>query len=226
MLYGIKTFLIIISIAIIYNIIFIGDLLYLTNYAIKENFIRNNFNVLIFYKESCNILFKLCLLLVLLLAIFFFYHKVKRQKFISSCIISIFIMFISGSLALNIIQYKAKYQVIYTYGNQGVKDLVRSLAARITLEDRIIAPYEVFYYLGAQDSGFLMRSADLISAENFLNALNRIKPTYVVYGIASNTIKQYKDVFSSKLISEYFRANHFISKNIGSYTLWMRIHRE
>lgn len=224
-LYSIRSFIIIIGLVLIFNIIFVGDLLYLTNYVIKERFIRSHFDVLILHKESLNMLFKLFSLLILSLAIFIFYRKGRKQRFISACIISFFIMFISSSLALNIIQYKAKYQVIYTYGKEGTKDLVRFLKSRINFDDRIIAPCEIVYYLDAINSGFVVSSRDLTTPENFIKVLKDINPTCVVYGIASNTIEQYRDVFSSNLISDYFRIHHFKSVNIGSYTLWIRTDR-
>lgn len=131
-------------------------------------------------------------------------------------------MFLSDSLALDIIQSKAKYQVIYTYGKEGTKELVDFLKTKITSDDRIIAPYEIVYYLDAVKSGFVLGHEFLISPENFIRALKDINPTSVVYGIASNTIKQYRETFNSDLVYEYFRDHHFISKDIGSYTVWVK----
>lgn len=220
-LYSIKTFIFIICLVVIFNIIFVGDLLYLTNYTIKERFIRSGLDVLVLYNELFNVLSKLLFLSGISLLIFIFYHKKRRLSFISAAIITLFIMFLSGSLALNIIQSKAKYQVIYTYGKEGTKELVSFLKTQITSDDRITAPYEILYYSDAVKSGFVFVQ-DFLSPEDFIRALKDINPAVVVYGIASNTIKQYRETFNSDLVYEYFRDHYFISKDIGSYTVWVK----
>lgn len=222
MLHGIKTFIVIVGLVIICNIIFVGDLMYLANYTIKDKFIRSGFDILVLHKELFNLLLRLLSLAGLTLFIFIFYRKKEKLKFASAGIITLFIMFLSCSLALDIIQYRAKYQLTYTYGKEGAQDVVRFLKTTISSDSRIIAPYEVVYYLDADKAGFVVGHEMMTPPEKFIGVLKDIDPVCVVYGIASNTIKQYRETFSSELLLGYFRDHHFVSKNIGSYTLWLR----
>ncbi|MFC1804803.1 ArnT family glycosyltransferase [Candidatus Omnitrophota bacterium] len=219
---NLKILITVTGLLLIYNILFVGDLLYLTNYGIKERIISGNFSASVRQQETLKMLLKISLLLIPSLGIVIFLRKKMKFKLIHSVVFSFLIMFIASSLSLNIIQYKAKYNVVYAYGKQGTQEVIDFLKARLGGQDRVIAPYEIVYYLGATESGFAMSLAMLDTAQTFIDVLEDKDPACVVYGLASNSLKQYKDIFSSELLCAYFQEHHFKSKKIGSYTVWIR----
>jgi 4-amino-4-deoxy-L-arabinose transferase-like glycosyltransferase len=130
---------------------------------------------------------------------------------------------IMGSLpATDIIQAAASFGPSH-YGEVGAEATAKFLRARLDPAARVIATREILFLLGKLEnpSRWPLSSATWNDPERFGRELTDPRLGAVVYGIAANTIQQYRRVFRDPDVLEILRAR-FQQERIGGYTVWWR----
>jgi len=212
---------ILIPLIIIYDIIYVGDLVYSVNFKLKES--------LLFYNISTKIavLKYLCQLILYLLPLIFSVVILKivisRDKLIKIAILSLFICSIAASISLDVIQGKAKYNVGYEYGGVGYKEVIDFLVTQLRPNDVIIANESIVYNFNssANSNSPYFSPSKYNEKESLINTINALKPAAIVYGITLNTVEQINQVFKSKEVQGLLQ-RHFQKTTIGSNTIWIR----
>lgn len=207
-------FVTIILLIVIYDVILVGDPIYTSYYALREVIIRENLPIIrVVLKGILQIIF----LLMPFAFVFYFSKRIFKNEALA---VSLIILITGNNLALNITQSKAGYNTVYCYGARGTKEVVEFLKPRSNKKDFIFAPNEIIWgtnpSLSSYKSNHFLKDAKL-----FLEIFQYYQPVAVVYGISSNTIKQYQQVFNNKEVQSYLKRN-FIPYDIGSYTVWLK----
>ena len=129
---------------------------------------------------------------------------------------------LGGFLALDAIQAVAPFG-IYQYGEAGTQDAARFLQARLASRARVIATREILFYLDKLEDPARrpLGAATWDDPRGFLAELNDPRLGGVVYGIAANTIGQYRRVFRDPAVRQT-PETRFRREEIGGYTVWWR----
>ncbi|MBI4981969.1 MAG: hypothetical protein HZC15_02305 [Candidatus Omnitrophica bacterium] len=174
---------------------------------------QNHCNLLLFAIKPLLYLIIFSLLYLLLK------FKTKAQK---AFLLSIFISMISYNVSLSINQMFARYAINYSYGEEGLYKVVKYIKPRININESVIAPLHLVYYLGKMDlNNFnIIYNADWEDKDNFSRMINNRANKFIVLSLASNSIKTY-DLLKLSEIKDYL-AENFIYRRIGSFDVWQR----
>lgn len=200
---------------IIYNLWIVKDLLYISDYGIRESIINDKSrlsDILI----KCG--FRFTLYLIPWLIVFFIIKSYQPKKFRKNFLLATLIMLISANLSQNILQAKVRYHTVYCYGGKGTREVIDFLKNQPNEKKLkiIIAPPEIGYY-----TGIPLLKVNFDSRKEFINALKTSEVDAVIYGICSNTVDQYIKTFNSQLVQRFF-SEYFMRTEIESYTVWLR----
>jgi len=174
---------------------------------------QNHCNLLLFAIKPLLYLIIFSLLYLLLK------FKTKAQK---AFLLSIFISMISYNVSLSINQMFARYAINYSYGEEGLYKVVKYIKPRININESVIAPLHLVYYLGKMDlNNFnIIYNADWEDKDNFSKMINNRANKFIVLSVASNSIKTYDLLKLSEI--KYYLAENFIYRRIGSFDVWQR----
>jgi len=202
-----------------YNIFFVEDLLYLSDYALRESLIITGkiTNGLVKQILLNSLLYILPFLIVLLI--------LKIMKYSALIYKAIFIWTVSACFSLNILQAKADYHTIYCYGGRGTNEATLFLK-RISKEtDRILTTEDISRNIDEKryliNPHYWLLNNYCLDPEEFISFIADKRPECIVFSISSNTVQQYRRVFLNPKVISFLEKN-FIKKTIGSYTIWLR----
>jgi hypothetical protein len=217
---GIVIYSILILFLVVYNVIVVGDLVYGINYKLKESLIDDAIST-----RTALLKFTLqSLLYSIPLIVVFFITRVfaKGYSLLKVLTLSLFVCTITANLSLNIIQARAEYNTGYEYGGTGTRDVIDFLVRNVKPNSIILATEGIVYnYNNVTRSNSPYFTPPDWEKESFIRILEEREPAAVVYGISSNTEKQFREVFKSQEVQRLLQSN-FEQRQIGSYTVWLR----
>ncbi len=207
------------GVIVIYNIVLVGDLLYLSDYAIRESLIKTG---TIVNKIAMQLLLSAILYIlpfVLLLLIF----KIKNKAL--AIYRTIFIWIVASCLSLNILQAKADYHTIYCYGGRGTKEAI-SFLKKINLKtSHILATQDISFNINQErylrEPNYQLLNRYCLDPKKFIWFITDREADCIAFSISSNTVEQYLKVFHHSLVINFLEKD-FKKKEIGSYTIWVR----
>ncbi|MBI4707090.1 MAG: glycosyltransferase family 39 protein [Candidatus Omnitrophica bacterium] len=158
-------------------------------------------------------------LTIFLLLYFLLKFKTKTQN---TFLLSIFISMISYNVSLNINQMFSIYSTNYSYGETGLYEVAKYIKPRIDINESVIAPLHLVYYLGRMDLNDFntIYNTDWEDKDNFFRMISSHANKFLVLSVASNSIKTY-DLLKQADIKDYLEEN-FIYHRIGSFDIWQR----
>ena len=197
----------------IYYSIFVGDWIY-SIFLLREaklNGLLNQVFIAVINKYMIYLLFPIL--------IFFVSLRTISTSLVKRLVYVLFISLIASNFTLNFIQRKSGYSLNYAYGAEGIDDLKRFLEERGPLE--VFSPREGFI---ANVRGVKFRSIASSKYDIprvFLDFIEENEPECLIYGLATNNVKQLKTVFGNHMIRQYLDKHYEISK-IGSYNVLLK----
>ena len=212
---------VLVAILVFYNIWLVGDLLYSTDYLLKEALITGNTSPYSILLKGC---FKF-LIYLFPLSILFFVGRLYRREFslLKILTISLLITTISASLSLDILQAKADYLTAYYYGGRGTNEVINFIKTHVDVDGLILAPPETIYYSNNRNYSyyFLRDALKKMDPAEFIKAMSDEKVVCVVYGICSQTVDHFNKILNILPVQRMLQ-DRFYRKDIGSYTIWLR----
>lgn len=207
--------IVIVLIGIIYNIVFVGDILYELSFVLRKIVVENPLEI---SKVLQSIIYRLLYLVLFFVVVLFLLRKYTDWNNLKTTfIISLAITLISSSIALDIIQAKSPYLTRYCYGESGTWELIEYLKKNKGEDGVTVATRDISYYLGEP----LLPDAVWYNPEKFLKKIQDHKVVNVVYSIAHNDIRQFKSTIHKPELKKILQRD-FIKKTIGTYTVWTR----
>ena len=207
--------IVIVLIGIIYNIVFVGDILYEFSFVLRKIVVENPLES---SKVLQGIVYRLLYLVFFVVVVLFFLKKYTDWNNLKTTfIISLAITLISSSMALDIIQAKSPYLTRYCYGEAGTWELIEYLKKNKGEDGVTLATRDISYYMNEP----LLPDAVWYKPEKFLKKIEDYKVVNVVYSIAHNDIRQFKKTLYNPRVQEELQT-HFIEREIGTYSVWTR----
>ena len=202
-----------------YNIAFVGDLIYNSRIPFKEALIENSS----VKPALMGLAFRFLLYLLPLIAIFPIAKlSTNRNNYLRTTILYMLTMIIAASLSLDILQARAEYQTLYCYGEKGVMEVVNFLDKKVPPDKTIVAPHGITYNYNLRNHNSPHTTKDIWNdKESLKNLISNQRTGAVVYGVSSNTVYQFREIFRDESIHTFLQA-HFVKEEIGSYTVWLR----
>jgi len=207
--------IVIVLIGIIYNIVFVGDILYEFSFVLRKIVVENPLES---SKVLQGIVYRLLYLVFFVVVVLFFLKKYTDWNNLKTTfIISLAITLISSSMALDIIQAKSPYLTRYCYGEAGTWELIEYLKKNKGEDGVTLATRDISYYMNEP----LLPDAVWYKPEIFLKKIEDHKVVNVVYSIAHNDIRQFTKTLYNPKVQEELQTL-FIEKEIGTYSVWTR----
>jgi hypothetical protein len=112
-------------------------------------------------------------------------------------------------------QLKAKYFTVYCYGGEIPGDFYDLFKGKALTAENVLSTGDIRYMLGIRK-----RTEHVIwnNRNVFVDTVNKIKPDYIIFGISSNTVDQYKNIFHNREINS-FLDQYYTGSKYGSYTV-------
>lgn len=202
---------------VIYNIFLVGDVLYSTEYMLRESMVINGVIRMDIVRK---IILQLVLCLLPFVFIVFLCHK-KPEVFYRI----LFTWIVAYCLSVNIMQAKADYLTVSCYGGKGTERTLRFLRKIKNEGKSILAPQDIYYnidetaFMSNPDDRFT--SKDYSVVKEFMGVIKVKEPYCIVTSISSNTVSQYQRIFNNEQVKNFLNTKYDL-KNIGSYNLWLR----
>ncbi len=207
--------IVIVLIGIIYNIVFVGDILYEFSFVLRKIVVESPLES---SKVLQGIIYRMLYLVLFFIVVLFFLKKYTGWNNLKTTfIISLAITLFSSSMALDIIQAKAPYLTRYCYGESGTWELIEYLKKNKGEDGVTLATRDISYYMNEP----LLPDAVWYKPEKFLKKIEDRKVVNVVYSIAHNDIRQFKTTLNNPELKKVLQRD-FIKKTIGTYTVWTR----
>ena len=208
-------FIVIVLIGIIYNIVFVGDILYEFSFVLRKIVVENPLES---SKVLQGITYRLLYVVLFFIVVLFLLKKYTDWNNLKTTFItSLAITLISSSTAVDIIQAKSPYLTRYCYGEAGTWELIEYLKKNKREDGVTLATRDISYYMNEP----LLPDAVWYKPEKFLKKIEDHKVLNVVYSIAHNDIRQFKKTLYNPRVQEVLQT-HFIKREIGTYSVWTR----
>lgn len=212
------TFLFSLCVLTIYFLL-IGDPLYHLNFGLKKFILENNLPKTI-HNYYLKVIIKDIALYVLILLplLIIFFSSSKKRIFVTACYL-IWLTF-GYYMAMDIIQAKANYNVIYCYGGEGSKELVSQLKNKsrvFLLEGAIYLPFnkkEITFYMPSH--------LNINDRNEVMRYIKNIDPDYFIYGLSINTIEQFDNIFNNAKFRKFMSERYNLFKT-GTYFYWEKV---
>lgn len=204
---------------IVYYIFIVGDVLYLTNFKLKEAVILNTI-------ASAIPELKLHLLLYgFPFFILFLGIKLFKRKYvlIKNFVLTSLILAIAVNISLNVLQAKAKYETLDWYGTEARDEVLTFLRRNMPYDPKIIAPVDINYYLGKRSYPMdpFVELGLKYNPQKLLVALKDKELKALVYNIPQLTLGQIKYVIGDKEVQQLLN-DEFMELTFKSYRIWLR----
>ena len=198
----------------------VGDLLYLTDYYVREKLITTNETMSTILRY---VSIKLLLYLMVIPCAYFVVQLFKRGlPFVNRVAVTLFICGISMNMATDLLQLRANYFTVYCYGGEITKGFYDHFKDKNLRRENVLATGDVWYLLGIRQRT-THRAWENHAA--FVETVTIQKPDYIIYGISSNTLGQYQNIFNNKDIVA-FLAECYDRNEYGSFTVLSRRKKE
>lgn len=128
---------------------------------------------------------------------------------------------IGAALGISAMQSFAGYQTNYSYGAENTGEAARYVRSTIPAGARVLATADITRLLGYPPESYI---SDLVWNDRglLLRTINSADTAAVVYGVASNTVRQVRDLEASGEIKSELERN-FQKRRIGTSAVWIRV---
>jgi hypothetical protein len=198
---------------IIYYYLLIGDCLY-SLHLLREAQLSGQAGRMLLKLGYQQILYFLYPVLVFLILI-----KVMYIPLLSRFICTLLVSLIAGNVSLSLIQRNADYSVNYSYGVKGTEKVKKFLQEYSGAE--VFTTAEGFIANTGKVEFKEIRPKEYITTTEFLNFMQCVSPEIFIYGLASNTVRQIKEVINVPVVTAYLN-KHYQRLEIGSYNILIK----
>jgi hypothetical protein len=206
-------FLVILLFAGIIYYLLVGDCLY-SLHLLREAQFSGQAGRMLLRLGYQQILYFLFPVLVFLISL-----KVMSIPLLSRVICALLVSLIAGNVSLSLIQRKADYSVNYSYGVKGAEDVKKFLQEYSSAE--VFTTAEGFIANTGKVEFKEIRPKEYITTTEFLNFMQCVSPEIFIYGLASNTVRQIKEIINTPVITAYLN-EHYQRLEIGSYNILIK----
>ncbi|NQT00122.1 MAG: glycosyltransferase family 39 protein, partial [Candidatus Omnitrophica bacterium] len=215
-----KTWLILslsLPLLVIYNVVFIGDLLFTTDYLIKQSLVTGSPALQALLRQGA----AKSLFYLLPLAVYLFILRVQtpQLKPLNRLVVSLLVMTVAGNLGLNILQAKADYATRYYYGSSKAREAVDFVDRYVNPESIIIVPVEILYHSKNNSRAyyFYLRETLGRGEQEFIKAISSEKIACVAYSISAQALSHFTQVINKPTVQQAL-SRSYSSSQFGPYT--------
>ncbi len=195
--------------AFLIQIFVAGDILYFLRYEWRE-FLAFGLSTPseIFKNSAVRItLYFFALIILFLIGLRFFFRKNPTWL--------VMVMSLGLNLGMGFLQSTADYQTGYDYGAKGAKEAARFLRDRVPAKSVVIAPREIFYYLGYDKS-----NRGWLPPEALEKRLRDSKTSAFVISVVAQTVDQIQTISNADSLQKLLH-RQFDSFTVGSFKIWI-----
>jgi hypothetical protein len=187
-----------------------GDPLYTINYALKERIALG--------QETASVVIKAVIQSSLIFiapaaALFIPWARKNILVFLLACALSF-------NISLSLQQQLARYNTVYCYGAQGVREAGQFVRLHAASQELAIAPQEILW-IGNENLASYGAASSLANPDAFMRRIRDNAVGIVAYGITGNTLEQYRRIFNDPTVTAFLHQD-YDRFTIGSYTVWLR----
>ncbi len=206
------------AVLVIFYIAAVQDPLYTVNYALREDLIlrEGRSTVKILVREAVQV----CLIVV---PVALGWGWWRRRRAPGPLLLSLGVTALAWNAALSVVQARAPYHTVYCYGATGVREAAAFILAHTGPARPIFgAPEFVELADGSRVSYTLSNPHSSLyrGPAEFIEGLREGRIPCVAYGIASNTVAQYRKIFNDPRVREFLR-QEYVRHDFGSSTVWL-----
>lgn len=207
-------FLLISSLAIAVYFFLIGDPLYHLNFEFKKFLFESNLPKTI-HNDYLKVLLKdfgLYILLIIPIAFFVFLFPQRTKQFILLYFLS---LTFGNYFGMDLLQAKANYNTIYSYGGTGTEELLTSIEGK----SRVLLIEGAIYTAFNRDIELYACNAK--NKKELIYYVKRIKPDYLISGLSLNTLDQLQSIFQDRDFRN-FMSQKYTYGEVGTYYYWKK----
>ncbi|MBN1872459.1 MAG: hypothetical protein JW800_07805, partial [Candidatus Omnitrophica bacterium] len=196
----------------------VGDPVYIINYVLKKDMILTGGENAV--PIIAGAISSLTIILFSVAACFLWLKKICVKK---PVYLALFITGIAFCLSLSTIQILAEYNTVYSYGTSGTKDAIKFVEDATDKDDIIFGPPEIIWGVetNLQSYKYSLQINRWTIKEIFEDTLRKNNIKCLVYGIGSNTINSYRNIFLADEVITMLK-KRYNRTDIGSFTIWVQ----
>lgn len=196
------------------QLLIVGDPLYILRYMLRE--------AMVFAPEQIpgivnNLVIRFLLFFLLLCVSALYFVKPLRVTAFMGFLV---VCSLSCALGITISQSLARYHTGFSYGEQGIQEVVRYLRTSVDRDDRIVAPGVVNNELGHSPRKWVSRT-DWNSKERISSYAKDPGLGAFIYSTTSNPVTQLQGITKDAIINRVLK-NGFEYTHIGTFHVWVR----
>jgi 4-amino-4-deoxy-L-arabinose transferase-like glycosyltransferase len=195
----------------------VGDLLYTVYFKMRESLALGETSPA---QVAVRFAKQMGFFLALALACFGFVRFLLRAKSVSALFgLALLLLFFGSSLAQDIRHLRAPYHTGYTYGASGSREVLNMLEINYKGGKKILAPDSLA--LGFKKGPLYKRQGNELwnNPKRFLKRIRVEDPDVIAYGLATNTVGQYRRTFNNESVRRLL-TKRYRKRRIGSFTIW------